>query len=91
MNPKNWGSLDNHKQEPELPLPQFIEKCYLKTFMVAPEKVVPLSGKPHATTSKPPKEAPAESEEGKAPSPPAMDVSTRHPVMNVAAWAEVTF
>ena len=33
MNPKKLGKLDNHKQEPwKLPLPQFIEKCYLKTF-----------------------------------------------------------
>lgn len=33
MNPKKLGKLDNHKQESwKLPLPQFIEKCYRKTF-----------------------------------------------------------
>jgi len=33
MNPKKLGKLDNHKQEPwKLPLPQFIERLYLKSF-----------------------------------------------------------
>ena len=33
MNPKKFGGLANHKQEPwKLPLPQFIEKCYFKRF-----------------------------------------------------------
>jgi len=33
MNPKKFGKLDNHKQEPwKLPLPRFIEKLYLKRF-----------------------------------------------------------
>ena len=33
MNPRNFGSLANHKQEPwKLPLPQFIEECYEKRF-----------------------------------------------------------
>jgi hypothetical protein len=33
MNPKKFGSLANHKQEPwKLPLPQFIEHLYLKHF-----------------------------------------------------------
>jgi hypothetical protein len=33
MNPKKFGKLANHKQEPwKLPLPLFIEKCYLKQF-----------------------------------------------------------
>ena len=33
MNPAKLGKLDNHKQEPwKLPLPQFIEKIYLKRF-----------------------------------------------------------
>ena len=44
MNPKKLGQLDNHKQEPwKLPLPQFIEKLYLKRFKRArPRVVVPL-------------------------------------------------
>lgn len=33
MNPKKFGSLANHKQEPwKLPLPQFIEENYRKRF-----------------------------------------------------------
>jgi len=33
MNPKKFGSLANHKQEPwKVPLPQFIEACYLRRF-----------------------------------------------------------
>ena len=33
MNPKKFGSLANHKQEPwKLPLSEFIEKCYKKRF-----------------------------------------------------------
>jgi len=33
MNPKKLGGIANHKQEPwKLPLPQFIEKCYRKSF-----------------------------------------------------------
>jgi hypothetical protein len=44
MNPKKLGKLDNHKQEPwKLPLPQFIEKLYLKSFKrPRPEKIVSL-------------------------------------------------
>ena len=44
MNPKKLGQLDNHKQEPwKLPLPQFIEKLYLKRFKRArPRGVVAL-------------------------------------------------
>jgi hypothetical protein len=42
MNPRKLGKLDNHKQELwKLPLPQFIEKLYLKNFgRTAPEVVV---------------------------------------------------
>ena len=42
MNPAKLGKLDNHKQEPwKLPLPQFIEKIYLKRFgRRAPEIVM---------------------------------------------------
>lgn len=33
MNPKKFGSLDNHKQERwKAPLPEFIEDIYFKTF-----------------------------------------------------------
>lgn len=33
MNPKNFGKLDNHKQEPwKAPLPHFIENLYMKRF-----------------------------------------------------------
>ncbi len=33
MNPKKFGSLDNHKQEPwKAPLPEFIEDIYFKRF-----------------------------------------------------------
>jgi len=41
MNPKNFGKLDNHKQEPwKAPLPFFIEGLYLKRFgKEKPEKV----------------------------------------------------
>jgi hypothetical protein len=55
MNPKKLGKLANHKQEPwKLPLPQFIEKCYLKSFKRArPEKIISLIGTPRATASNP--------------------------------------
>ena len=81
MNPKKLGKLANHKQEPwKLPLPQFIEKCYLKSFKRArPEKIVPLSGTSRATASKPSKEARAQPQEGKAPSAPTMDMTAGHP------------
>jgi hypothetical protein len=92
MNPKKLGKLDNHKQEPwKLPLPQFIEKCYLKSFKRArPEKIVPLIGTPRSTTSKPAKEAHAELREGKAPSAPATHVTTGHPD-GEAGLADVPF
>jgi hypothetical protein len=33
MNPRKFGGLDNHKQEPwKVPLPQFIEQLYFKSF-----------------------------------------------------------
>ena len=33
MNPKNFGKIANHKQEPwKVPLPDFIEDCYFKRF-----------------------------------------------------------
>ena len=33
MNPKKFGGLDNHRQEPwKIPLPEFIEELYYKRF-----------------------------------------------------------
>jgi hypothetical protein len=92
MNPKKLGKLANQKQEPwKLPLPQFIEKCYLKSFKRArPEKIVPLSGTPRAMTSKPAKEAQAELREGKAPSAPATHVTAGDP-NGEAGLAKVRF
>jgi hypothetical protein len=42
MNPKKFGKLDNHRQEPwKLPLPQFIEHLYFKRFgKKRPDEVV---------------------------------------------------
>lgn len=42
MNPKKFGSLANHRQEPwKLPLPQFIESLYLERFHKAlPDTVI---------------------------------------------------
>ena len=41
MNPKSFGKLDNHRQEPwKLPLGQFIVECYLKRFGKLPEDVL---------------------------------------------------
>ena len=42
MNPKKFGSLANHKQEPwKLPLPEFIEECYYKRFKkTRPDRVI---------------------------------------------------
>jgi hypothetical protein len=46
LNPKKFGGLANHRQEPwKLPLPQFIEKLYLKRFrMPRPAQVLSLEG-----------------------------------------------
>lgn len=42
MNPKKFGKLANHKQEPwKTPLPQFIERCYFKKFgKYRPDRVI---------------------------------------------------
>lgn len=41
LNPKKFGKLDNHKQEPwKTPLPEFIEHCYWKSFKKARPEVV---------------------------------------------------
>ncbi len=44
LNPKKFGKLANHKQEPwKLSLPQYIEHLYLKHFgREMPEKVIPI-------------------------------------------------
>jgi hypothetical protein len=44
MNPKKFGSLDNHKQEPwKAPLPEFIKDLYFKRFgKPAPDNVRPI-------------------------------------------------
>ena len=70
MNPKKLGKLDNHKQEQwKLPLPQFIEKCYLKSFKRArPEKIIALGKKPSTTASKPAKSTAAGRPEGEVQS-----------------------
>jgi hypothetical protein len=41
MNPKKFGKLANHKQEPwKLPLPVFIEKIYFKRFKKSKPDIV---------------------------------------------------
>ncbi|MBU4483827.1 hypothetical protein KKA47_00220, partial [bacterium] len=42
MNPKKFGKLANHKQQPwKAPLPEFIESLYLKRFnKVRPDRVL---------------------------------------------------
>jgi hypothetical protein len=42
LNPKNFGGIGNHKQEPwKEPLPQFIERLYFKRFgKTAPDRVL---------------------------------------------------
>ena len=44
MNPKKFGKLANHRQEPwKLPLPQFIEELYFKHFgKRSPDRVLSL-------------------------------------------------
>lgn len=47
MNPKKFGGLANHKQEPwKVPLPQFIEECYRKRFRKdKPDQVRSIEGR----------------------------------------------
>ena len=54
MNPKKLGKLDNHDQEPwKAPLPQFIERLYLKTFgRERPEVVISVEERAHAQDAK---------------------------------------
>ena len=44
LNPKKFGGLANHRQEPwKVPPPEFIEQCYFKRFKVArPNEVLSL-------------------------------------------------
>ncbi len=44
MNPKKFGKIDNHKQEPwKAPLPIFIEDLYLKRFRKnRPDRILPM-------------------------------------------------
>jgi hypothetical protein len=72
MNPKKLGKLDNHKQEPwKLPLPQFIEKCYLKSFKrPRPEKIAALGKMSSVPASKTAKAATVVRSEDKSPSTP---------------------
>ncbi len=47
LNPKKFGSLDNHHQQQwKVPLPQFIENIYFKSFKKeAPDQVVSIEAK----------------------------------------------
>ena len=51
MNPKKFGSLANHKQEPwKAPLPEFIEDIYFKRFKKdKPDVVKKLKSRGHNT------------------------------------------
>jgi hypothetical protein len=82
MNPKKLGKLANHKQEPwKLPLPQFIEKCYLKSFKrTRPEKVVSLTGMLRTSNSKPAKPAMPGETKSKVSPELATDVTAHLPV-----------
>jgi hypothetical protein len=54
MNPKKLGKLDNHHQEPwKAPLPQFIERLYLKSFgREQPELVLSIEERVRAQRAK---------------------------------------
>jgi len=53
MNPRKFGKLDNHHQEPwKLPLGKFIEECYLKRFGHFPEKVLSIENKVNLDAAK---------------------------------------
>lgn len=47
MNPKKFGSLANHRQEPwKLPLSEFIEECYFKRFKkYRPDRVLSIENR----------------------------------------------
>lgn len=54
MNPRKLGKLDNHDQEPwKAPLPQFIERLYLKRFgRERPEHVMTIEERARAKEAK---------------------------------------
>jgi hypothetical protein len=54
MNPKKFGSIANHHQEPwKLPLPQFIEHLYIKRFgRERPEVVMSIEQRAREVTKK---------------------------------------
>ncbi len=54
MNPKGFGKLANHRQEPwKLPLPQFIERLYHKRFgKECPDVVVSIEERARRTAAK---------------------------------------
>ena len=54
MNPRKLGKLDNHHQEPwKAPLPQFIERLYLKRFgREQPEVVISVEERARAQEAK---------------------------------------
>jgi hypothetical protein len=68
MNPRKLGHLNNHKQERwKVPLPLFIEECYLKRFgKPRPDDPRPIEAKVAAKAAKKAAEPPAEGD-----SPPA--------------------
>jgi hypothetical protein len=54
MNPRKLGKIDNHDQEPwKVPLPQFIERLYVKRFRRArPEVVTSIEERARAQNAK---------------------------------------
>lgn len=50
MNPKKFGGMDNHRQEPwKMPLPDYIEHLYAKRFgRPRPDVVMSIEGAGHA-------------------------------------------
>jgi hypothetical protein len=54
MNPKKLGKLDNHRQEPwKVPLPEFIERLYVKRFgRERPEVVMSVEERARAKEAK---------------------------------------
>jgi hypothetical protein len=54
MNPKKLGKLDNHRQDPwKAPLPEFIERLYLKRFgRERPEVVMSVEERARAAEAK---------------------------------------
>ncbi len=74
MNPKKFGSLANHKQQPwKEPLPQFIESIYFKRFgKHQPDTVRPVEKRKPARRRKPQQADPEnpQTESQECPPPP---------------------